>query len=138
MAVYSNDEQLYDTLRELFDRIEANEPDAAARLLKSGLAIRFACVDPSSLLTIDARRDPVQISYGSNSLKPSIEASMSADTLHCLLLGELRLSKAVGSKRVTLAGPVHKTFALQDLFRSAQQHYPLVLQQRGLFASCPG
>ncbi len=137
MPIYQSDAQLYSCLRALFGLIEAQEPAATSALLKASLAITFTCSAPAAYLTIDARKSPVNLSYGSTTVKPTIEVGLTADTLHCLLLGEMRLAKAIGSDLIDLKGPVWKTLSLADVFHHAQRFYPLVLQERGLPTTCP-
>ena len=132
MAVYASADQLYDCLRELFARMEAAEPRAAESLLKSRLCIRFDLREPMAEITIDGRRRPLQIAYGPTAGKPELDVALAADTLHRILLGELSLAKALGSKLLKPTGPVWKTAALADLFASARSIYPQVLQDDGL------
>jgi hypothetical protein len=138
MPIYQSDSQLYASFQELFGIIERHDPRASDALLKAALAITFVCSAPTAAITINARKAPVQLLYGATQLQPTIEVGLTADTLHCLLLGEMRLSKAIGADLVTLKGPVWKTLSLADLFHYAQQYYPGVLQAHGLPATCPG
>ena len=138
MPIYASDTQLYACFAQLFGVIESREPKAGNALLKAALAIRFNCVAPAASITIDARKAPVTVAYGANAVKPTIEIGLSADTLHCLLLGEIRLGKAVGSDLLDMKGPVWKTLALADLFHYAQQFYPAVLEEHRLPTTCPG
>jgi hypothetical protein len=137
MSIYSSDAQLYECFAQLFAAIEQRDPKAADALLKASLAIRFDCTAPVASITIDARRAPVAVHYGANDVKPTIEIGLTADTLHCLLLGDIRLGKAVGSKQLDMKGPVWKTMALADLFHHAQDLYPAVLQAHNLSTVCP-
>jgi hypothetical protein len=137
MPVYTTDVQLYRCFQTLIGLIEANEPNASDSLLKASLAIRFKCRQPAANITIDARQAPVNIAYGNHNIKPTIDVGLTTDTLHCLLLGDLRLGKAVGNKQLDLNGPVWKTMALADLFHAAQQYYPQVLNDNGLTMGCP-
>lgn len=138
MPIYADDAQLYRCFQTLFGIIETHDPKAADALLKASLAITFQCTQPTASITIDARRAPVQLAYGPTSVKPTIEVGLTADTLHCLLLGEIRLTKAIGSELVDLKGPVWKTMSLADIFHYAQQFYPGVLANNGLPVTCPG
>lgn len=137
MPIYQSDAQLYSCLRVLFGLIETQEPTATNALLKASLAITFTCSAPAASITIDARKAPVNLSYGPSAVKPTIEVGLTADTLHCLLLGEMRLTKAIGSDLIDLKGPVWKTVSLADVFHHAQRFYPRVLQERGLPTNCP-
>lgn len=138
MPIYSSDTQLYTCFQQLFGIIETHDPRAADALLKASLAITFRCSTPTAAITIDARRAPVQLHYGPAPLKPTIEVGLTADILHCLLLGEIRLTKAIGSELVELKGPVWKTLSLADVFHHAQAFYPGVLREWGLPSTCPG
>lgn len=132
MAVYASGDQLYDCLRELFARIEAADSRAADSLLKARLHIRFRLTEPAAEITIDARQRPLQIAYGPAAGQAELDVALAADTLHRILLGELSLAKALGSKLLKPTGPVWKTAALADLFASARSIYPQVLQDDGL------
>lgn len=133
MPFYANDDQLYASLRVLFDRIEAENPQAADAMLKSRLSFRFRCAEPEAVLLIDARQRPLHITYGANnSVKPDLDVKLSTDTLHQILLGHLSLTKALGSKQLVPTGPVWKTMVLADLFQHAKTIYPQVLQEQGL------
>lgn len=137
MPVYAQDTQLYAALQSLFSLIEEHEPVATSALLKVALSIRFNCYSPDAAVTINAKRPPVEIIYGPTIVKPAIEVNLSTDTLHCLLLGQLRLSKAIGSDLMEMTGPVWKTLSLADVFHHAQNFYPTVLRESGLPADCP-
>lgn len=137
MPIYASDSQLYACFQALFGVIETHDPKAADALLKASLAITFNCTSPTASITIDARRAPVKLAYGRTNVVPTIEVGLSADTLHCLLLGDVRLTKAIGSELVNLKGPVWKTLSLADIFHHAQQFYPGILTNHKLPTTCP-
>jgi len=128
MPIYTTDQQLYGCLKTLFNLIGEADPTAGDALLETGLAIRFRCSDPKADILISGRKPPVEISYGATSVKPHIDISLSADTLHEILLGNLKLAKAVGSRRLKPKGPVWKSFALEPLLIQAQLLYPDVIK----------
>jgi hypothetical protein len=129
MAIYSSDKQLYTCFETLFGRIEEADDKAADSLLKSKLSIRFHCSDPTADILIDARKKPVQIVYGTTKVKPVLDIALSADTLHDILLGNVGLSKAMGSGRMKPKGPIWKSVALEPLLHDAQALYPEVLEE---------
>jgi hypothetical protein len=137
MAIFSGPDQLYDCLRDLFAQLQAGQPDAAESLLKSRLCLQFVCADPQAVFTIDARQRPLAIIYGqpadgAGPAKANLEVQVTADVLHQILLGELTLTKALGSKQLVPRGPIWKATALADLFYHAQKVYPQVAAARGL------
>lgn len=127
MAIYATDEQLYSCFQALFKRIAEEDEAAADSLLKSKLSIRFQCSEPTAAITIDARKKPVDIIYGSTRVKPTLDINLSADTLHEILLGKIGISKAMGSGRMKPKGPIWKSVALEPLLHDAQKMYPAVL-----------
>lgn len=102
-------------------------PQATDSLLKAKLCIRFNVSDPEAGLVINAKERPLHIEYGrSNNHKPDLDVDITGEALHQILLGQLSLTKAVGSKKVKPKGPVWKVMALADLFYHAQKIYPAV------------
>lgn len=132
MAKFTDSEQLYTCMRLLFAQIETENPQAVEVVLKSKLAIRFNCSIPTAQVTIDARKRPFSILYGSSSITPDLDIALPTDALHRILLGELTLTKALGSGQLKPTGPVWKTAVLADLFYHAQKIYPQILQQQGI------
>ncbi|MCP5094006.1 MAG: hypothetical protein GY943_00480 [Chloroflexi bacterium] len=128
MSVFQTSEQLYRFFRALIERIEADNAKAAESMLKSGIRFRFCFEDPAAEVMIDARKRPLSIDYGQSSQKPDLDVSLTAETLHQILLGNLSLRKAIGSKQIKPKGPVWKTAVLADLFAHARQIYPELLQ----------
>jgi len=116
----------------LFARMEAEDPQAADGLLKKRLCVKLRCTNPEAEMMFDCRKRPLAISYHGNHIKPDLDVEVTCDALHQILLGELRLSKAVGSKQLKPNGPVWKVTPLADLFHQAQKIYPDVARQHGL------
>jgi alkyl sulfatase BDS1-like metallo-beta-lactamase superfamily hydrolase len=127
MAVFTSDEQLYACMRELFGRMEAEDPAAAEGLLKSKMCYVLRFTGPVAEMMVDARKRPLTITYGPTATKPDLDIELTADAFHQILLGELSLPKAVGSKQVKPKGPVWKVTSLADLFHHAQKIYPQVV-----------
>lgn len=132
MAVYRDTEQFYTCTRQLFARIEEMDPNAAAALLQSRLVIRLQLTQPSGELVINGRGTAVTTYFGSNGTKPDLDITLSGDTLHAILLGQLTLTKALGSGKLNVKGPVWKAVVLADLFRQSQTLYPAILREQGI------
>jgi hypothetical protein len=131
MSVYPNAEILQTTLETLFGRV-GKDPDAVQSVVSSKLILRLRVTAPDADVVINGRKNPPQITYGKTSLRPDLEINLTADALHSILLGELRLSSAVASKQLVVRGPIFKTFVFEDIFHSAQAFYPSVLEEQGL------
>ena len=131
MPVYSNPELLQTTLKTLFTRV-GQDPEAVKSVISSKLILRLRVTAPSADVVVNGRKNPPQITYGTTTLRPDLEIELSADALHQILLGELRLSSAVAARQLVVRGPIFKTFVFEDIFHSAQAFYPSVLEEIGL------
>lgn len=124
---YQDEAQLYSCMQDLFNRVESDLPQATDSLIKAKLCIRFNVSDPVAILLINAQKRPLQIEYGrANSYKPDLDVDVTGEALHQILLGQLSLTKAIGSKKVKPKGPIWKIMALADLFYHAQKIYPAI------------
>jgi hypothetical protein len=131
MPVFSDPELLQTTMKTLFARV-GQDPQAAKSVVSSRLILRLRVTTPSADVVVNGRKNPPEITYGKTTLRPDLEIELSADALHKILLGELRLSSAVASRQLIVRGPVFKTFVFEDIFHSAQGFYPSVLEEVGL------
>lgn len=134
MAFFKDSDELYAVAEDLLTRVQEEMPSASDSIARSHLVIRLATTEPVSEFTLNGRKRPVEITYGPQRLRPTLNLELKADTLHAVLLGELGLSRAVTSGKVKTRGPVLKLAALGDLFRAGQKIYPQVLRDHGLAA----
>jgi hypothetical protein len=132
MAFYRDSEQFETILKLLFDRLQKTYPQAAEDLEQAKLILRFSCSDPAVDILINGRRHPASVTFGENRIRPEVDVQLEADTLHNILLGELRLSKALSSRSLKIRGPARKTLAVTGLFHECQKLYPEVLREKGL------
>lgn len=129
MSVYDNNEQLYSTIKILEGRLLVENPQAGDSMINAKLSVRIRCTEPTVVLFIDGTKRPLTIAYGSTPSKPTLDIEASSDTLHHILIGELPLMKAIGSKKLRVKGPVFKAKALADLFHHMQKLYPQLAPQ---------
>lgn len=132
MAIFTDEAQFVDVMQALFTRMEAEDPQAADEMLKKKLCVLLRCSDPAAVMLFDGRKRPLSITYHASSIKPDLDVEVTCDALHHILLGDLRLSKAVGSKQLKPNGPVWKVTPLVDLFHQAQKIYPEVTRAYGI------
>jgi hypothetical protein len=134
MAFYQDSQQFINTLDSLFIRVQQSYPKAAEDLEKAGLILRFRCTDPEAAILINGRRHPASVTFGENHIRPEVDVDLAADTLHAILLGELKLARALRSRALTIRGPARKTLAITSLFYECQKLYPELLRQEGLLS----
>lgn len=132
MSFFSSSQQFYVTARALFDQVQVEYPQAAGDVRKAKLLIRFNCTNPDAIIMINGRKKPVSVTYGENRIRPEVDVDLTTDTLHYILLGELRLAKALKTKELKVHGPVRKVLAAAELFHQCQAIYPRILREQGL------
>lgn len=132
MAFFDGSEQFYACTQALFDQVQEQYPAAGDDISKAKLIIRLKCLNPEAQILINGRHNPPSYVLGENRVRPTIDIVLETDTLHQILLGELRLSKALSTRALTVSGPAHKTLILADLFHQLQALYPMILREQGL------
>jgi hypothetical protein len=137
MPYFHDSDQFYACAELLFARIQEQQPRAADAVLASRAVFRLKSSDPGAEITVDGRRCPVEISYGTARQRPTLDITLSTDTLHRILLGSLSLREALAGKQLKVRGPVWKARALEELFDSARQLYPQVLSDCGRSGDFP-
>jgi hypothetical protein len=131
MALFADSQQLDSCARALFDRIQKQYPESAQAILASHLVIRLRTTDPEVEITINGRKNPVEITYDQSHLRPTLDIELAADTLHQVLLGEQSLKKAFAGGLLKVRGPVWKTSDLAGLLYQGREIYPQVLKEQG-------
>jgi hypothetical protein len=132
MGFYPNAASLHACLTHMLARVEHESPEKIALLSAAQLTVRFRFRAPNTQLFFDGRRRPFRISRGESPARADLEAELSADTLHQVLLGRLSVAHAVGSRLIAVRGPVWKAYPLVDLFEAGRQVYPAVLVEQKL------
>ncbi len=132
MATFKSSEQFYTSARILFDRLLTQNPEAAEPVEKAKLLMLFRCTEPTVSFLINGRRHPAKVEFGQDKIRPEINATLSTDTLHLILLGDLPLSKALSTNSIKVRGSVWKLTSLADLFQECQTLYPDILREQGL------
>jgi hypothetical protein len=131
MPVYQTTEQLDQAIQALFNQI-GQDPQAAKSLTDSRLIIRLRISAPALDVVINGRTNPPKVTYGNTTLRPDLDISVSADSLHQVMLGTLPLGKAVSSGALKVNGSILKSFVLADIFHSGQRFYPDILKSMGI------
>jgi hypothetical protein len=132
MPFYSSAESLYTVMRVLFEYLRQDASNPVDALVASRLVVRFQLEDPLASITINGRRRPVQVTYGDSPVRPVLDAQLSADTLHRVLLDEISLKKAVADRTLKVRGPVWKTRSMAEILRQGRTYYPQVLRDHHL------
>jgi hypothetical protein len=129
MSIFSNTDELYTVMKELWRRIKADE-EMSKKLLESRLIVRFVYRDPDGMLTIDGSDGrELNIYAGPCDLHPVVEMSMRSDVAHNFWLGRENPALALISGKISSKGPVNKALALLPVVKPAFQIYPDVVEE---------
>jgi hypothetical protein len=134
MPFFADTDQLYTCTKVLFAQIEEQDRGAADAILASHLVIRLRCTGPDGEIILNGRQRPVQTTFGPSRLRPTLDIELTADTLHCIMLGEQSMKEALANGKLKVRGPVWKALALADLFHQGQALYPQILRDQGLLS----
>ena len=129
MPVYADAEQVKTIYTHLFNTVDSTDPDGMDSLVKAKMVIHFRMTDPQIDMWVDGRSKPVKALFVEPGVNTTLIAEMSGDTLHEMLLGTLRLTKALGSKRLKVSGSMMKALKLEDLFHTCQGQYPMIADE---------
>ncbi len=132
MPVFSSAAEVYRVFDTLFSQLQAQNGDATHAVSKSKVVIRLNCTAPDCTIILNGRKNPPVATFGAAKLRADVQVDMAADVLHRIFLGEQSLKKAVAAKKVTVRGPVWKTFALGEIFSQGRALYPAVLKDLGV------
>ena len=116
----------------LFEEVQRRDSKAAEKVQKAKVLIRFYLQDPEASIVINGRRDPASFSFNDMDIRPEVDVKLAADMFHKILLGDVRLSKALATGSLKTKGPARKALALADLFNRCQELYPEVLREKGI------
>jgi hypothetical protein len=125
MAVFTSEEQLYDVLQSVFERLSA-DPEKIAPFTHSNLVIRLILSDPNAEVLLDGRQPPLEVFYGPRPGQANLEFSMPADLLHRIWMDEESTSAAFFSGRIKSKGSLLRATYLIDLFRHIEEIYPAI------------
>jgi hypothetical protein len=134
MSVFSDTDELYTVMEELWRRIRADQ-GMSSQLLASKIVIKFVYRDPDGMLTIDGSDGTeIRVTAGPCETKPIIEMSMRSDVAHNFWLGKENPAVALITGRISSRGPVSKVLALLPVVKPAFEIYPGVVEESKKFA----
>lgn len=134
MPKYLTTGQLGEVLQALFARVQAQGPQALESLTRSKMIIRLnisqpVVMKPDAVVVINGRTQVPQVTYEKTILRPDLDVDLSSESLHFILTGELRLSKALAQGLMRVRGNVLKSKVLEDILHLCQAEYPQVLME---------
>ena len=132
MTYFSNSDQIYRIMQSLFERMSDLTPDPVDALVSSHMVVRIKLTEPDAQITINGRKRPVNIDYGSSNVQAELEIGMKAETLHLILLDEYSIKQGFSNGELKVRGPILKALSFADIFQKGRMYYPQVLKEYDL------
>ena len=126
--IYSDSDQLTDVYAAMFDRVA--DDDSIDELVEQRMVINFQLHDPDADIWVDGRSRPVVTTFEPIDVEATLTATLSADSMHELLLGTLPLGKALLFRKLKVSGSKSQAMKLESLLHSCQSAYPDLAAER--------
>jgi putative sterol carrier protein len=121
--VYADSEELEGVYTTMFDAVADDE--SMDSLVDAQMVINFRLSDPDADIWVDGRSRPVVTTFEPiEGVKPTLTATLGADSMHELLLGTLPLGKALLFRKLKVSGSKSKAMGLEPLLHACQAVYP--------------
>jgi hypothetical protein len=130
MAQFKNPAEFEEMIAGFF-RYVAADSTIAAKLLASGIVIRFTYTEPDAVVLVDCSGEEVRVRQGDTESPAEVEMSMAAEIAHRFWFGKVNLTKALARREMIARGPIPKILKLLPAIRPAYNLYPLYLQDHG-------
>ena len=125
---YSDAAQLTDVYAAMFDRVA--DDDSIDELVEQNMVINFRLHDPEADIWVDGRSRPVVTTFQPIDVDATLTATLSADSMHELLLGTLPLGKALLFRKLKVSGSKSQAMKLESLLHACQSAYPDIAAER--------
>jgi putative sterol carrier protein len=122
-SIYADAEELESVYTTMFDAVA--DDDSMDDLVEAQMVINFRLNDPDADIWIDGRTRPVATTFEPiDGVDPTLTATLSADSMHELLLGTLPLGRALMFRKLKVGGSKSKAMGLEPLLHACQSVYP--------------
>jgi putative sterol carrier protein len=107
----------------MFDAVA--DDDSMDTMVDAQMVINFRLSDPDADIWVDGRSRPVVTTFEPiDGVHATLTATLSADSMHELLLGTLPLGKALLFRKLKVSGSKSKAMGLEPLLHACQAVYP--------------
>lgn len=124
---------MYGVVKELFGSFMDN-PKMVQTARKANAALRYRFTNPTVMVTIDSRTDPLTIEYGDTDTNPDVTITMTWDDAHQFLMGKANAAELFMKKRISIQpmSQATKYIRLVPMFLGLLKRYPEIIEERGL------
>jgi len=132
MAVFENVDKMQEVLGGLFENL-LNNPDFGAKFIKADIIIKFNISEPGAELWVTPGDGTTGlVAWGKQTMKPTIEMTLSGDTCHKFWLQQISMPIALAKGLIKAKGPMPKVLKLLPLLKPAYAAYPDWARSHGL------
>ena len=117
-------------LQEFFPYDQVADDDSMDDLVGQQMVINFRLHDPEADIWVDGRTRPVVTTFEPIGVDATLTASLSADSMHELLLGTLPLGRALMFRKLKVSGSKSRAMKLESLLHACQSVYPAIADER--------
>ena len=131
MAVFKDDQEVYQYIGRLFQELAADD-ELGPRFRKADTIVQYQYSNPDSQITVKMKDgQDGQVDLGSTDLQPEIVMVMEADTAHKFWLGKVNVTMALARGQMKAKGPVAKILKLVPLTKPIFPRYRKMLEESG-------
>jgi putative sterol carrier protein len=131
MALFTDAQEVYDTLGRLFVDIASDE-ELAPKFRKADTIVRYDYSEPDSAITVRLQEgQPGDVDFGESDMEPEVTMTMAADTAHRFWLGQVNVTVALARGEIKAKGPVAKILKLVPLAKPVFPRYKAQLTEQG-------
>src|SRR4051795_7310262 len=131
MALFTDAQDVYDTLGRLFVDIASDE-ELAPKFRKANTIVRYDYSEPDSVITVRLQEgQPGDVDFGESDMEPEVTMTMEADTAHRFWLGQVNVTVALARGQIKARGPVAKILRLVPLTKPVFPRYKAQLTEQG-------
>lgn len=125
---FTGSDQLEAVFSEMFDQVA--DDDSMDDLVGQQMVINFRLHDPEADIWVDGRTRPVVTTFEPIGVDATLTATLSADSMHELLLGTLPLGRALMFRKLKVSGSKSRAMKLESLLHACQSVYPAIADER--------
>lgn len=125
--IFTDADQLRTVYADMFDRIADDE--SLRTLVDEQMVINFRLDHPTADIWVDGRTHPVTTTFEPLDVDATLTATLSADSMHALLLGTLPLGRAIMFRKLKVSGSKSRALQLEPLLHACQAVYPAVADE---------
>ena len=125
---FTGSDQLEAVFSEMFDQVA--DDDSMDDLVGQQMVINFRLHDPDADIWVDGRTRPVVTTFEPIGVDATLTATLSADSMHELVLGTLPLGRALMFRKLKVSGSKSRAMKLESLLHACQSVYPAIADER--------